>query len=164
LKNLVGRLLTIAGAALVIYCLFIPVVIMEFEITPLELGKLTLNQSMQVEASLYNIADRLAAPEGTTSQIPKAINYLWIVFLGLSIINILLALKPKFPKLLRMIVGLLPVTLLTIVIYQTGSNQDLDVGFSGLFEFFTNGFYLLAAGTIIIFIGTLMTGKARRSS
>jgi len=129
LKNILGRLLTLAGGALVIYCLFITVVLMEFEMAPVELGSLSLKQTMQVEASLYNIGDRLASPDGSTSQIPEIINYLWLMFLGLSVINILLALKPRFPKLLRILFGLMPPALLAIVVYQTGSNPDLNIGF-----------------------------------
>jgi hypothetical protein len=163
MRGFLGRILTLAGAAIVIYSLFIPVIMMQFPVPPQNLGGgIKLNLDMQVESSLYQLGDKLSDLKESGANLPGILDYLWLIFLGLAVINALLALKPSFPGFLCFFFGILPVALLIVVVQQTASNQELGIGMSGLFDYFVSGFYILLAGTLVIFLGGLITGSGRR--
>ncbi|HDS01479.1 MAG TPA: hypothetical protein ENO22_11175 [candidate division Zixibacteria bacterium] len=164
--SLIGRFLTLAGAAIVVISLFTPVIQMEFEVPEQRLGQIVLKpRPVMVESSLYELGDKLSDLDGSGAELPEVLDYLWLIFLGLAVINGLLAIKPSFPRILRALVGILPLALLVIVIWQTVSNPNVAIGYADLLNYFVKGFYVLLAGTLIIFLGTLMTkGKRIHSS
>ncbi len=161
MRGFVGRILTLAGAAIIIYSLFIPVIMMEFPVPPQNVGGIVVNLDMQVESSLFQLGNKLADLKDSGANLPTILDYLWLIFLGLAVINALLALKPSFPGFLRFFFGILPVALLIVIVQQTASNKDLGIGMSGLFDYFVSGFYILLAGTLVIFLGGLITGSRK---
>ncbi len=162
MKSAIGRLLTLAGAAIVIFSLFIPVIQMEFEVPAQKLGDIVLKpRPVKVESSLYELGDKLSDLEGV--KLPEILDFLWLIFMVLAIINALLAIKPSSPRIFRAFIGILPLAFLVIVVWQTAVNPDLAIGYEGLFEYFMKGFYILLAGTVVLFIGSLMTGGKKKS-
>lgn len=161
MRGFVGRILTLAGAALVIYSLFIPAIMMQFPVPPQNVGGIVVNLDMQVESSLYQLGNKLSDLKNSGANLPSVLDYLWLIFLGLAAINALLALKPSFPGFLRFFFGILPIALLIVIVQQTAANKELALGMSGLFDYFVSGFYILLAGTLVIFLGGLITSSRR---
>ena len=154
--------MTLAGAAIVIFSLFIPVIQMEFELSNESIANLFKeNPRIIVESSLYELGDKLSDLEGV--KLPEILDFLWLIFMVLAIINALLAIKPSSPRIFRAFIGILPLAFLVIVVWQTAVNPDLAIGYEGLFEYFMKGFYILLAGTVVLFIGSLMTGGKKKS-
>lgn len=156
--SILGRLLTLGGGALIVYSLFMTAIVMTFPVK-IDVGGIVMVHDMQVEASLFNLGEKLADTEDSIQNLPRILNYLWLLFLALAVLNFLTALKPACPRILRGIFGLLPVSLLALVVYNTATNSQLALGFGGLFDFLVRGFYLLMAGCIAVMIGTFITGK-----
>jgi hypothetical protein len=156
--SILGRLITLGGGALIVYSLSLTAIVMSFPVQ-IEVGGITLVHDMQMEASLFNLGEKLADMDESMQTLPRILNYLWLLFLALAVLNFLTALKPTCPRVLRGLFGLLPLALLVLVVYNTATNSQLGLGFSGLFEFLVRGFYLLLLGCLAVFIGTLFTGQ-----
>ncbi|NIP41790.1 MAG: hypothetical protein GWO41_13470 [candidate division Zixibacteria bacterium] len=160
--SLIGRFLTLAGAAVVVISLFIPVIQLEFEVPEQRLGQIVLKpRPVKVESSLYELDDKLSGLEESGAELPKVLDFLWLIFLGLAVINGLLAIKRSFPRILRALVGILPLAFLIIVIWQTVANPNIVIGYGELLNYFVRGFYVLLGGTLIILLGSIMTGSKR---
>jgi len=158
MKSILGRLMALAGGAIISYSLFLPAIIMEFPLPEQNVGGVIVNFDMQVESSLYQLGDKLKDLENAS--LPKILDYLWLIFLILALVNILLTLKPRVFFLIRILLGILPITLLIVVVQQTATNPDLAIGYSQLFDYLVNGFYVLAGGAMLVFLGSLLiTGK-----
>jgi hypothetical protein len=156
--SILGRLITLAGSALIVYSLFLTAIVMNFPVQ-FEVGGIVMVHDMQVEASLFNLGEKLAEMDESMQTLPRILNYLWLLFLALAVLNFLTALKPACPRVLRVLFGLTPLALLVLVVYNTATNSQLGLGFSGLFEFLVRGFYLLLLGCIAVLFGTLFTGR-----
>ena len=159
MKSVLGRLLVLVGALVVIYSLFMPAIVMEFPLPEQNVGGIIMNFNMQVESSLYRLGEKLSALENAS--LPKILDYLWLIFMALAVLNILLALKPRAFYAIRVLFGILPLALLIVVVQQTATNPDLDIGYAQLFDYLVKGFYILAGGTIAIFLGSLMISYKR---
>jgi hypothetical protein len=158
--SLIGRFLTLAGATVVAISLFLPVIQLEFEVPEQRLGQIVLKpRPVKVESSLYELGDKLSDLEGSGAELPKVLDYLWLIFLGLALINGLLAIKRSFPRILRALAGILPLTLIIIVIWQTVSSPNIVIGYGDSLNYFVKGFYILMAGTLMTFLGALLTGR-----
>jgi hypothetical protein len=155
--SILGRLITLAGGALIAYSLFMTSVVISFEI-PIDIGGIQMTKEAQIEASLFNLGEKLNNNQ-SQQNLPRILNYLWLLFLALAVLNFLTALKPACPRVLRVLFGLTPLALLVLVVYNTATNSQLGLGFSGLFEFLVRGFYLLLLGCIAVLFGTLFTGR-----
>ncbi len=153
--RILGRFISIIGAVAVIYACFIPVMLMEFPVPAQNIGGIKIKLEMQVESSLYKLGDKLDDIEN--AKIPEILDYLWLIFVVLAGINLLLAMKKRFPYFLRLVIGILPLALLTVVVIQTASDPSLKLGYAGLFEALIGGFYILASGTLMVLIGALFT-------
>jgi len=143
---------------LIVYSLSLTSIVISFEI-PIDIGCIQMTREAQIEASLFNLGEKLAKMEESMQTLPRILNYLWLLFLALAVLNFLTALKPACPRVLRGLFGLLPLALLVMVLYNTATNSQLGLGFSGLFDFLVRGFYLLLLGCLAVFIGTLFTGR-----
>ena len=160
MKSILGRILMLAGAAVMIYSLFIPVIVMEFPLPEQNVGGIIMNFNMQVESSMYRLGEKLSDLENAS--LPKILDYLWKIFMALAVINFLLALKPRLFFPIRVLFGILPAALLAVVVQQTATNPDLDIGYNQLLDYLVTGFYILAGGTILIFLGSLMISSKKK--
>jgi len=156
--SILGRLLTIAGAAIIVYSLFMTIIVMGFPVE-FEVGGIVVNHEMQMEASLYDLGSKLSEMNESMQDPPRILDYLWLIFAVLAFLNFALALKPSFPKILRVIIALSPLVLLIAAVYSTGTNPQMALGFERLFEFLVSGFYILLAGCLVVLVGSLMTGR-----
>ena len=160
MKSILGRILMLAGAIVVIYSLFIPVIVMEFPLPEQNVGGIIMNFNMQVESSMYRLGEKLSDLENAS--LPEILDYLWMIFMALAVINFLLALKPRLFFPIRVLFGILPAALLAVVVQQTATNPDLDIGYNQLLDYLVTGFYILAGGTILIFLGSLMISSKKK--
>lgn len=161
--SLLGRLIVIAGSALIVYSLFLPIYTDQMPSKPQEMGGIVITPPPLVyELSLYNLGGELEKAGDSVQDVPQVLNYLWLIFALLALINFLLAFNRKLPKILRLLVGLLPLALLAVVFYQTGTDPQISAGFNALYEKLSQGFFLLLGGALAIVFGSLLIKRKRK--
>lgn len=158
--GLLGRFIILLAGVLIIYSLFVPLIMFEFPVPEQNVGGIMINFDMQMESSMYQLGEKLADLENQA--LPKILNYLWLIFLGLTIINMLIAIKPHMFSILRIIFAVMPLLLLAVVIQQTVTNPELELTYQNMFEYFVNGFYMLLIGCCAMVLGAFLIIRKRR--
>jgi hypothetical protein len=155
--SLLGRLITFLGCVMIVYSLFQPIYVDELPTQPQEMGGIVIDIPIEFEVSLFNLGEKLEEAGDSVRDVPPVLNYLWLIFLGLAVLNFFVVLSAGFPKLLRLLCAATPLGLLVMAIYQTSSNPNLGISFSELYGSFTDGFYILLAGSVAVIFGVFLT-------
>lgn len=155
--SILGRLIVIGGSALIVYSLFLPIYTDQMPTEPQEMGGIVITPPpLEYELSLYNLGSKLEEAGDSVQDAPQILNYLWLIFALLALINFLLAFNRRLPKILRILIGVLPLALLAAVFYQTGTNPQITTGFNDLYEKLSQGFFLILGGSLAVLFGSLL--------